>query len=305
MPSVTDSQPPESLRLRDTNPLDMITDLSQDEVMSLAKATRRTEDRFDVQSADGTSLAVWANGEGSPLVVVHGALNDHTTDGPFLAELGSDLTTFAMDRRGRGASGDAPHYAIEREFEDVAAVVDAVAVRTGENVAVWGHSYGADCTMGAATLTDNISHLVLYEPGLGFTCSMAAIEAVETAVTAGDMAGGLVAALSGIVELTEEEIAFVRSSPGWQARLAAVPVLPREVRAEVGWVYQPGQFDAITAPTLLLAGADSPAAQTEATHRAATAIPNSAIHVLDGHSHIAHRIDPAMVSAIVAEFLAS
>ena len=129
------------------------------------------------------------------MLLVHGALNDHTTDLRFVAELRDRLTTFALDRRGRGASGDAAAYAIEREFEDIAAVVDAVAARTCQPVAVWGHSYGADCSMGAATLTDNISHLLLYEPGLGFDGPddlHEKIEAIENAVAAGDMEGALI-----------------------------------------------------------------------------------------------------------------
>jgi pimeloyl-ACP methyl ester carboxylesterase len=262
--------------------------------------------RFDVRSPDGTPIAVWAGGDGPPLVLVHGGLNDHTTDRPFVAELRRTFTTFAMDRRGRGASGDAPAYAIEREFEDVAAVVDAVAARTGGAVSLWGHSYGADCAMGAATLSGNVAHLVLYEPGLGVTCSdevLAAIEAVDAAVAAGDLEGALLTALRDVVELTEDEVAFVRSGPAWPARLAAVPVLPREIRAEVDWVYGPGRFDGVTAATLLLAGADSPAAQQDATRRAAGAIRGARIRVLDGHGHIAHRTDPALVAGILAEVL--
>ena len=265
-------------------------------------------ERFEVRSTDGTAIAVWADGDGPPLLLVHGALNDHTTDRPFIDELRGSVTTFAMDRRGRGASGDGPDYAIEREFEDIAAVIDAVAARTEQAVSVWGHSYGADCAMGAAARTDNVARLVLYEPGLGFTCSdsvLEAIEAVDHAVAAGDLEGALLTAFRGIVELTEDEIAFVRSSPAWPARLAAVPVLPREIKAEVDWVYQSGQFDTVNAPTLLLSGAESSPAQQEATRRAAAAIPDARVRTLDGHSHIAHRLDPAMVAAIVCEFVAS
>lgn len=130
-------------------------------------------------------------------------------------------------------------------------------------------------------------------------------QAIDTAVAAGDLEGALLTALRGIVELTEDEIDFVRSSPAWPARLAAVPVLPREVRAEVNQAYQPGQFDTVKAPTLLLAGAESPPAQQEATQRAAAAIPHARVRTLDGHSHIAHRVDPAMVAAIVCEFVES
>ena len=103
--------------------------------------------RFEVPSADGTSIAVWVEGSGPPLVLVHGSLTDHTTFAPFVAELRDGLTTFSMDRRGYGASGDADGYAIEREFEDVAAVVAAVAARTGRPVTLLGHSYGAGTAM--------------------------------------------------------------------------------------------------------------------------------------------------------------
>ena len=87
----------------------------------------------------------------------------------------------AMDRRGFGASGDTADYSIERDFEDVAAVVDAVAARTGGPVALWGHSYGANCAMGAATLTSNVHHLVLYEPSLGLPYPPGSIEAHRSA----------------------------------------------------------------------------------------------------------------------------
>lgn len=276
----------------------------------MSPTTRSDADaeRFDVRSVDGTSIAVWPDGEGPPLMLVHGGLNDHTTDRPFIDELRGSVTTFAMDRRGRGASGDGPDYAIEREFEDIAAVVDEVAARTGQAVAVWGHSYGADCAMGAARLTDNVARLVLYEPGLGYAGSDAvtvALTEIDTAIAAGDLEGALYTALRGIVELTEEEVAVVRATPGWAARLAAVPRLPREVRAEIEWSYRPGQFDTVTASTLLLAGADSVPAQQEATQRAAAAIPDARVRTLDGHSHIAHRVDPAMVAAIVCGFVAS
>jgi pimeloyl-ACP methyl ester carboxylesterase len=111
--------------------------------MNSTKANATT-DRFDIQSGDGTSLAVWVDGHGPPLVLVHGSIQDHTISAPLVDELRDGVTTFSMDRRGFGASGDTAGYSIEREFEDVAAVVDAVAARTGGPVALWGHSYGAN-----------------------------------------------------------------------------------------------------------------------------------------------------------------
>src|SRR5262245_32434252 len=123
-----------------------------------------SDEMFHVRSGDGVSLAVWVDGAGPPLVLVHGSIADHTTFAPFVEALRTGLSTFCPDRRGFGASGDAEGYSIERDFEDVAAVVDAVAARTGRPVALWGHSYGANCAMGAAALCGRVAHLVLYEP---------------------------------------------------------------------------------------------------------------------------------------------
>ena len=76
-----------------------------------------------VASRDGTEIGWWTSGEGPPLVLVHGAVADHTRWRPLLPYLEAHATVHAMDRRGRGASGDAPVYDLAREFEDVAAVV--------------------------------------------------------------------------------------------------------------------------------------------------------------------------------------
>jgi pimeloyl-ACP methyl ester carboxylesterase len=273
--------------------------------MSSERPLDRTEDRLDVRSADGTALAVWVDGDGPPLVLVHGSLQDHTISDALVAELRGDVTTFSMDRRGFGASGDAVDYAIEREFEDVAAVIDAVAARTGGTVAVWGHSYGASCAMGGATLTDAIDHLLLYEPSLGLTYPPGSIDAVEAALAAGNREAAVVMVFETILEMTEQEIDALRSSPRWPARLATAPTVPRECRAEQGWTYRAGQFEGITAPALLLAGSASPPTLQRATNDALVAIRGARLHVLEGHGHIAHRTDPAMVAAIVRDFLSS
>jgi alpha-beta hydrolase superfamily lysophospholipase len=89
----------------------------------------------------------------------------------------------------------------------LAAVVEAVAARTGGPVALWGHSYGAGCAMGGAALTGAVHHLVLYEPGLGIPYPAGSIEEVEAALAAGDAETALLLVLAGIVGMTDEEIA--------------------------------------------------------------------------------------------------
>lgn len=118
-------------------------------------------------SRDGTPIAYRRSGQGPPLLLVHGASGDASRWEMVLPLLEPHATVCAMNRRGRGASGDAHGYAIADEAADVAAVVDAVAAATGGTVDGLGHSYGATCALEATLLTTGIRRLVLYESGGG------------------------------------------------------------------------------------------------------------------------------------------
>ena len=107
--------------------------------------------RWNVKTSDGGAIAVWIEGDGPPLALVHGSVSAHTAFDPLVGELRGVFTVFAMDRRGFGASPDASGYSAEREFSDVAAVVNAVMARTGEPAVLFGHSGGASCALGAAS----------------------------------------------------------------------------------------------------------------------------------------------------------
>lgn len=261
--------------------------------------------RLDVRSPDGTSLAVWVAGHGPALVLVHGSPSDHTTFDPLVQELAVDHATYAMDRRGSGDSGDTAPYALEREFEDVAAVVDAVAARTGGPVALWGHSYGCNPAMGGAARTAAVHHLVLYEPSFGLTYPPGAIEAMERAVAAGDPEAAIRAAFVDTGVMTGADFAAFRAGPRWARVVAVAPTLPREARVERTWRYRTGAFDAITAPTLLLTGSASGAPLPELTRRAAAAVPGARVRVLDGHDHFAYKADPALVADVIRRWIRS
>lgn len=259
--------------------------------------------RFDVRSGDGTSIAVWVEGRGPPLVLVHGSLRHHVAFAPLVAELRGSLTTYAMDRRGFGASGDSGSYSIEQEFRDVAAVVEEVAALTGERVAVLGHSFGANPAMGGAALTDRVDRLVLYEPSLGLPYPPGWIEANERELAAGHIEAVVRSVLVDLAGMSAELFAERRAGPQWADYLAAGPTIAREARVESEWVYRPGALDGIGAQTLMLVGSDSPQAVLLATLRALAAIPHARPQVLDGHGHFAHLTDPAMVAGLVARFV--
>lgn len=265
-------------------------------------ATGRERATFSVQSRDGTSIVVWVHGTGAPLVLVHGSLRDHTIFDPLAAHL-QHLTTCAVDRRGFGRSGDAPSYHIEREFEDVAAVVDAVATRACRPVTLFGHSYGAGCALGGAALTENVAHLVLYEPGLGIAYPAGWIETNERALAAGDFDAVVRAVLRDILDMCDADIAARQSTPQWAEYLAAAPAVLREARMENDWVYLPGAFDAVRAPTLVLVGTETAPALMQSTLRSAAAVPVSRIGVLAGHGHLALLTEPALVASRIVAFM--
>ena len=262
-----------------------------------------SEQPLRVESKDGTALAVWTAGGGPPMLLIHGSFGDHTAWSVPLQVLRRRYTTYIMDRRGFGGSEDTAPYSIEREFEDVAATIDAVAGLEGEPVIVWGHSYGANCAMGGAGLSASVRALILYEPSLGLEYPPGAIDAAEALLEKGDREGAVETMLVEVLEMSPEEVQQLRASPRWPNLVANAHTGPRECRVEEGWVYEPGQFASIAARTVLLSGSESPDALHEATREAAAAIPGAVVEVMEGHGHFAHRTDPEMVVDIVNDFV--
>lgn len=259
-----------------------------------------TETRLDIPTA-GTTLAVWRDGSGPPLVLVHGSLQDHGASRVFVDELVGDFTTYAVDRRGFGASPDTADWRFDDDVEDLATVVGHVADITGRPVGLWGHSFGANVAMGAAACSDAVAGLVLYEPSLGLPFPEGSIEAVDARLAAGDRDGAAELYLGD--QLTEAEVAALRSTTRWQGIVATAHTIPREALVERDWS-DDGRFRAVTAPTLMLTGSDSAPGVARATLVAAGAIGRRPeIELLDGHGHFAHRTHPALVARIVRDFL--
>ena len=95
-------------------------------MVTLGRADAGAPIMVTVRSKDGTNIASWRSGTGPALVLVHGTTVDHTAWDGVRPALEPSFTVYAMDRRGRGGSGDAPTFAVEREVEDVAALVDSI-----------------------------------------------------------------------------------------------------------------------------------------------------------------------------------
>jgi len=254
-------------------------------------------------SPDGTSIAYSRTGEGPPLVLVHGTTASHTRWAPILPALEAQFTVYALDRRGRGESGDSDSYALEREFEDIAALVNAI----GEPTNLLGHSFGGLCALEAALRTDNLHKLVLYEPAISFAGASpypeGMIDRLQTLSDAGNPEGVLIIFFREVVKVPPHEFEPYRALPAWQARLASAHTLPRELRAEEQYQFEAARFQELAVPTLFLLGGDSPSFVRESTETVAAALPRSQIVVMPGQQHIAMDIAPDLFLHELLRFL--
>jgi pimeloyl-ACP methyl ester carboxylesterase len=258
-----------------------------------------------VRSPDGTSIAFRRTGQGLPLVLVHGAAGDHQRwdMGGVRQALEVHRTLYAVDRRGRGASGDGAEYRLELEFEDVAAVVRSIQ----GPVELLGHSFGGLVALEAALRVTNLRRLVLYEPaflvGPGPVSPPEVVSAMEGLVAAGDPEAALVLFLREIARLTPGEIEALREAPSWPGRVAAAHTLAREERAVDRYVFEPGRFSGLTVPTLLLTGSESEPLYGEAVQSVAGALPDSRTVVFQGEGHVAMNTAPEKFVREVLGFL--
>ncbi len=257
--------------------------------MTTAPSPDGRTDMETVTSADGTEIAFERTGSGPPLVLVHGATLDHRVweIGNVRSALAEDATVYAIDRRGRGKSDDAEEYEREREFEDIAAVVESI----DEPVTLIGHSAGGFYTLEAALRTDNLRGLVLYEPAMpvnGYNIGSEAVRAeMVSLLEAGKTEQAYILFFEEIAEWTPEEVDALRSAPPWKEYVERFPTLLPKYGEIPEYEFDPTRFADVTTPTLLLTGSESPEWGKETTEALDDALPNTRVHTFDGHGHAA------------------
>ncbi|HXG25710.1 MAG TPA: alpha/beta hydrolase [Candidatus Binatia bacterium] len=241
------------------------------------------------------------------LLLVHGATADHTTWRAVGPAFAASRPTFAIDRRGRGASGDAETYAIEREFEDIAAAADAIGRATGTKVDVVGHSYGGRVALGASLLTDSICRLVVYEgapvpPGMSYR-PPGLVEAVRAALERGDNEGALTTFLAGIVGMSDAALAAYRADPVWPVRVAAAPTILREIEAEATPAAGLDALGRVRIPVLLILGSISRSPFRIGTDELARRLRDVRVATIAGAAHAAHHTHAPEFVRLVEDFL--
>jgi pimeloyl-ACP methyl ester carboxylesterase len=263
----------------------------------------QTATRLTTTSRDGTRIAYWRTGQGPALLLVHGATADHSRWETVLPRFEPHVTVYAMDRRGRGQSADAADYRIEEEGADVAAVVEAVADATGGSVDVLGHSYGGLCVLEAMAQTDRIRRAVLYEAGAGVPTERGLADELAALLTDGRREEVVIRLLTVAAGVPADQLARMRALPSWPNRVAAAHTVVREVRAHDAYRLRPERFTALTVPTLLLLGSDSPPPEAESTARVAAALSGARVVTLEGQGHVAMLTAPELFRAEVLDFL--
>lgn len=267
-------------------------------------ATTRTA--TTTTSRDGTEIGYWTSGRGPALLLVHGGFGDHSRWDALRPYLEPHATVHAMDRRGRGASGDAPDYAVEREFEDVAAVIDAISAATGTSIDVYGVSSGASYALAAAAMTGNVRRLVLYEPSAGGADELVPpefVDRLQALLAAGEREQVVEAFFRDALGLSPDELETMRSQPSWRGRVEAAHTFPRERATPPERWFDARAAAEVTVPVLMLQGSESSDALKRDTQRVATALPDVRIAVLQGQAHSADFLAPELVAAELLTFV--
>lgn len=261
-----------------------------------------------VTSLDGTRITYLNLGQGPRLVFLHGGLGMGLYWMGVASLLAERYEMILVDRRGHGTSdwGAGP-YAIEREVEDVFAVID----RVGPIQALVGHSYGATVAMRATQIDqgETIPSLILYEPALAIGGSVIDDDDLSQYKAALDRGAYEEALLTFMASpagaASPEERAHLQNSPGWPNLVAVATTIPHTVAA-VHQLTDPSFFRDIRLPVALLVGSKSP---EHPVRNAAVELANNLacaqIVSLKGQGHHALLGAPALVADAIESFLTS
>ena len=240
----------------------------------------------NVTSKDGTTIAFDRLGDGPPVVLVSGGSVDRSSNAPLAGVLAGQFTVFNYDRRGRGPSGDTQPYAIQREIEDLDAVIGAA----GGSAGVYGSSSGAALVLEAAAAGSPATKIALWEPPY-IVGESAPRPAPDTAsiyrkFVAEDRRGDAVEYfMAKVVGMPAEFVAFARSQPWWPSQEALAHTLAYDAEIMGDYEIPTERIAKIAVPALVLTGGASFDWMVQTAQAIVAALPNGRHQVLEGQSH--------------------
>jgi pimeloyl-ACP methyl ester carboxylesterase len=246
-----------------------------------------------VTSKDGTSIGFDQSGHGPAIILVVGAFNDRSTGVPLAQFLERHFTVFNYDRRGRGESGDTAPYAIEREIEDL----EALIAQAGASAGVFGYSSGAILALRAASHGLAISRLAFYDPPpTGAKPGQLAPQLTEL-ITAGRRGEAVELYQTEAVGIPAAVVAQMRNAPFRPALEKMAHTLVYE--STILQALPSGLIASVRAPTLVIDGEKSPEVLRQAAKSLAEALPAGRYRTLEGQTH---DLVPAVLGPALAEF---
>jgi pimeloyl-ACP methyl ester carboxylesterase len=259
-----------------------------------------------VTSPDGTVIDYDRYGDGPAVIFIGGAATYRAINAATIQTAGrlaaEGFTCVDYDRRGRGRSGDTQPWALDREVEDLAALITAA----GGAAALYSNSSGADIALAGASASVGVTALALYEPpffaGHSFTAHLAALRSL---LADGNNDEAMRYNLTAVIGLPAEAVDQMARAPWWAAMVAAAPTLvydhaaTHEINLDPDWR---GRWATVTVPTIVCSGDQSFPGLAEAADAVAAALPNASRRILPGQGH---RPAPEAIVPVLVEFLTS
>jgi pimeloyl-ACP methyl ester carboxylesterase len=260
-----------------------------------------------ITSKDGTRIAFDQQGDGPALILVDGAMSTRSSGSnaglPKL--LAQHFRVYSYDRRGRGDSGDTKPYSVEREIEDI----DALIAEAGGSALVYGHSSGACLALEATVaLGDKVKGLAMYEApynddpnaqkGWGEYITKL------TVALASDRRGDAVALFMAYVGVPAAQVEAMRQAPSWSGMEAVAPTLAYDHTAIMGrdLSIPAGRAAQIHVPALVMSGGNGAPSMRAAAEVLSRAMPNAKLLTLEGQTH---QVDPGVLAPVLVEFFAA
>ncbi len=252
-----------------------------------------------VTSKDGTEIAFDRLGEGPPVVLISGGSVDRMSNAPLARSLASGLTVLNYDRRGRGPSGDTQPYAIEREIEDIAAVIEAA----GGSAGLYGSSSGAVLGLWAAEALPAVTKLAMWEPPFFVDPDarppLDQVEQYERMIAEGRRGDAAEYFMGRVVGMPPEFVADAKNQPWWQAQEALAHTLAYDARIMGDYLVPVERAAGVGTPTIVIAGGADMPFMRSAAQALADALPNGEVRFLDGQGH---NVEPSVLAPVLRAF---
>jgi pimeloyl-ACP methyl ester carboxylesterase len=253
-----------------------------------------------VTSSDGTKIAVDIAGSGPAVVLVSGGSVDRGSNAGLADALNGEFTTYNYDRRGRGDSGDTAPYAVQREIEDI----EAVIALAGGHAHLFGSSSGAGLAFEAAAAGAPIDKLVLWEPPYNLDPAgrppADSVEQLDRMVAEGRRGDAATFFMVDMVRLPADFAAFAKTQPWWPGQEAIAHTLAYDARVMGDYSVPTATAARIAVPTLILTGGASFPFFKPTAAALVDAMPDARTAELPEQQH---NVDPTVLGPAMAEFL--